>query len=187
MGKEEELTEEGLMETVNSIETGSPFEPEVLDEGKAENSKEKTEIKTPVLKTYYSIQKRRQLCIPCGFDKYKNNAPISKFFMIENHRGATSDPDIIKHLDSILEKQKNLVTSSKTIITQEEFDRVVTPDDTFISFKGQTMHITEVRDGLEYALNKGWKPEWRKVAVVKKRTEVQRGGRIAGQSKIPKV
>ena len=76
---------------------------------------------------------------------------------------STSDPEEIKFLADRRKEEQDLPVRMKSILTEDEFYSVKSPEKLYITYNGKALHITEVREGLDIAVENGWVPEYRDI------------------------
>jgi hypothetical protein len=128
-------------------------------------------------KAYFSTSSgNRQMCIPT----FKDGKTISEFVQFKDGVFIADKPHQIAFLDNVMAKESHLPLNLKTIVTQEDYDSLITPDATTISYDGRMMNISEVREGLDFAVAKGWEPEWKTYVTKQGKPVINRGGNKVG-------
>ena len=146
--------------------------------------KENTEeTKTPQVvplkeeKTYFTpMGSDTQFAVPVQ----KDGKTISEFAKFQNGKHTTSNPVHIQFFEGIIKAEAHKAPKLRRIITEDEYDELRTPDSTMVSINGQMMNIKEVREGIDFAIGKGWKPKFKEYLPPLPKTKVNRGGLTAG-------
>lgn len=118
---------------------------------------------------------------------YNQNAKgetVKVYAVFNNHTCITEDKFLIEKLNAIMETESELDAKRKTILTENEFLSITSPEKLYINYKGMNIHIDNVRAGLEIAEKNGWEPiSDTKLNIGISKSRIVRGGASAGAVK----
>ena len=98
-----------------------------------------------------------------------------------NQTYQTSDEGIQEVLDEKVEVQKDIPAKKRTIMDEVEFFKVVSPEKLYVSYNGMRLHITQVKELIDYAIEHGAVVDEREIITntFQKRT-IRKGSQMAG-------
>lgn len=118
---------------------------------------------------------------------YNQNAKgetVKVYAVFTNHTCITEDKFLIEKLNAIMETESEIEAKRKTVLTENEFLSITSPEKLYINYKGMNIHIDNVRAGLEVAEENGWEPvEETKLNIGISKSRIVRGGASAGAVK----
>lgn len=110
----------------------------------------------------------------------KDGKTISEFVKFQNGRFTTSNPVYKEFFERIITEEAHKAPKLRRIIDEDSYDGLRTPDDTMVSINGAMMNIKEVREGIDFAIEKGWIPKYKDYLPAPQKIKVNRGGITAG-------
>jgi hypothetical protein len=100
------------------------------------------------------------------FGNSKLKIEPGKYINVKEYTISSSDKEEIAFLEQRRQYEKDLPVRQKTVLTEDEYYSIKSPEKLFINYKGKQMHIAEVRDGLNYAEENGWEAEYRDIETI---------------------
>lgn len=157
--------------------------------GKPNNNQETDyqETETPeTVNLGNDIPKEKSYFTPKGGDVQfaipvqKDGKTVSEFVKFQNGKCTTSNPVHQAFFEEIIAQEAHKAPKLRRIIDEDAYDGLRTPDDTMVSINGQMMNIKEVREGIDFAIEKGWMPKYKEYLPTLPKVRVNRGGITAG-------
>jgi hypothetical protein len=118
------------------------------------------------------------------YDKNPKGEVVKKFAAFNNNTLITDDKFLIERLDERMKEEKDLPVKQKSILSETEFLKITSPEKLYIEYRGKSIHIEQVREGLEIAEKHGWEPKTEdKLNIGISKSRIVRGGASAGAVK----
>ena len=149
-----------------------------LEKENAELKSTKTVKAEPVKEKVYFTPKHGdiQMCIPVQ----KDGKTVSTFVKFQNGRFTTSKLVEQEFLEEMMKQDESKPIKLRRVISEDTFDSVQTPDNLMVSINGNMMNIKEVREGIDFAIDKGWVPKYKEYIQSPYKVSVSKGGLTAG-------